>query len=98
MKVCFKAPRANAVMVEIENTLPALQEAVGGYIEAIPFASDVVIVCNEEGRLLNLPYNCMICGMEFYGPVLICGVNGEEFCDVPDAAARLIWRDRYVQM
>lgn len=98
MKVCFKAPRANAVMVEIENTLPALQEAVGGYIEVIPFAPDAVIICNEEGRLLNLPYNCMICGMEFYGPVLICGVNGEEFCDVPDAVARLIWRDRYVQM
>lgn len=38
--------------------LKELQEIVGGYIEIVPAVhSDEVIVVNEEGKLLNLPYN-----------------------------------------
>ena len=62
-----------------ENSLEAFQKAVGGYIEAVTVASDLVLICNEEGRLLNLPFNATICGMDFYGPVLAVGMNGDEF-------------------
>lgn len=44
--------------VEIDNSLEAMQELVGGYIEVImPYESQVALVCNEEGRLTNLPLN-----------------------------------------
>ena len=43
---------------EIEDTLAALQQAVGGYIEATyPFKDDVALICNEEGKLNGLPFN-----------------------------------------
>lgn len=65
-----------------ENSLEAFQKAVGGYIEVVTVASDLVLICNEEGRLLNLPFNTTICGMDFYGPVLAVGTKGEGFASI----------------
>lgn len=83
MKVIFKAPGCLPEFRDIPNTLEALQAAVGGYIETFTFATDAAVVCNEEGRILGLPYNRNVLGIPFYGPILIVGVNGEEFCDIP---------------
>lgn len=44
--------------VELENDLCSLQEAVGGYIEAVyPFDDPVALVVNDEGKLNSLPLN-----------------------------------------
>ena len=43
-------------------TLDNLQEAVGGYIETVPFAfgsTSYLMVVNEEGKLMNLPDNLL---------------------------------------
>ncbi len=43
---------------EISHTLESLQQIVGGYIQALyPFDDPVAIICNEEGKLLGLPWN-----------------------------------------
>ena len=68
-----------------ENSLSALQEAVGGYIETVTFASNACVVCNEEGLLLGLPYNCNFLGCDFYGTILIVGVKGENFSSLRSA-------------
>lgn len=85
IKVYVKEPDKDPEQRTIPNTLEALQEIVGGYIETYRIATDLTIICNEEGRLLGLPYNVTICGTSFVGSILFAGVNGEEFCDVPDA-------------
>ena len=69
--------------VNVSNSLEALQKNVGGYIETVTLARDLVVICNEEGRLLDLPYNCTICGVDFVGPILMVGVKGDEFADLP---------------
>ena len=38
-------------------TLLELQLIVGGYIEAVPTHDGRVMVCNEDGKRLNLPVN-----------------------------------------
>lgn len=37
--------------------LEELQEFVGGHIEIVSLADDLIMVVNEEGKLLNLPFN-----------------------------------------
>ena len=32
---------------------------------------------------MNLPHNCNVCGIDFVGTIVICGVEGEEFADLP---------------
>lgn len=71
-------------VAEIENTLEALQQGVGGKLEAVTLASDACILCNEEGRLLGMPYNITICGVSFVGPLLIVGIAGEDFAGLTE--------------
>lgn len=70
----------------IENDLEMLQGLVGGYIEAVTMqvkGKPMAIICNEEGRLRGLPYNCSINGVDFVGAIVIVGVDGDEFADIP---------------
>ena len=44
--------------IDIEDSLEAMQEVVGGYIEEyMPFEDDVAIVCNEEGKMNGAELN-----------------------------------------
>lgn len=85
MKAIRKKPGAQPEIIEVDNTLKALQAEVGGYIETVTIASDAVIICNEEGRILCLSDNCRVCGVDFVGTILVVGRNKDEFCDVPEA-------------
>ncbi len=69
--------------VNVSNSLEALQRNVDGYIECVRFTSDAVIICDEEGRLKGKPHNCFIAGHDFVGDILIVGVDGEDFTDLP---------------
>ena len=43
-----------------EKKLPTLKEAqefVGGYIEAVTFPNDDLLIINEDGKSKELPYN-----------------------------------------
>lgn len=84
MKALRKRPGEAWEEVEIENTLEALQAEVGGYIETVTLLSDLVIIVNEEGRINGMRFNMNLCGMQLFGTILAVGVDGDEFCDVPD--------------
>ena len=69
-----------------DEQLRALQEIVGGYIEAIyPYEEDVAIVCNEEGLINGLPFNRSVPGGYggVFGTFFICGLGEENFCSLP---------------
>lgn len=86
----IKEPGKKPRITEIENSLSALQEAVGGYIETVTFAEDCCVVCNEEGRLQGLPYNLTFCGVSFVGTILFIGVLGDEFADLSKEYAEIL--------
>lgn len=91
MKAIYKLPGKDPEIIDMENTLEALQEKVGGSIEAVTIATDARLICNENGKILGMPYNVSFCGDNIVGPILIVGVNGEEFCDLPNAS---FWMDQ----
>ena len=41
---------------EISSGLESLQSQVGGLIQAL-YIDDVALICNEEGKLIGLPWN-----------------------------------------
>ena len=58
MNVLMVEPGMVPRSVVLEDGLAAMQEAVGGSIEAVyPFEEAVALICNEEGKLLGLPLN-----------------------------------------
>ena len=90
MKVIIKEPGQRPRETEIENSLSALQQAVGGYIETVTFAEDCGIICNEEGRLQGLLYNLTFCGVSFVGTILFVGVAGDEFADLSEQQVEIL--------
>ena len=84
MRALYKAPTDDKFhQLNIPNDPHAIQELVGGYIETVTLATDACIICNEEGRLLGMAHNCKFCGADFVGPILLVGVDGDEFTDCP---------------
>lgn len=75
---------------QIENTLEALQQEVGGYIETLTLTSDLVLIMDEEGRLKgsspNIPARIFTDGL--VGTVIAAGISGEEFASVPEDIIR----------
>ena len=58
MKVVVVEPEKNPVVKEINGSLDSMQNVVGGWIQHImPWADDVALICNEEGKLRGLPLN-----------------------------------------
>ena len=79
----YEQPGGMAYVTNISNTLENLQKTVDGYIETVTLCSDLVIICNEEGRLKGLPSNCSVAGVDFVGTIVFAGIDEDEFCDVP---------------
>ena len=58
MNVLLVAPLEPPRAAELDNTLEAMQQAVGGPIQAVyPFEEPVALICHEEGKLVGLPLN-----------------------------------------
>ena len=74
--------------MEVENTLEGLQQFVGGYIECIGLTKELVLICNEEGKINGLEKNFTI-GTEniiidrIVGTAIIAGYYGPEIEDCP---------------
>lgn len=92
MKVLLVKPGKVPVVTDIVHDLPAMQEIVGGQIEASYPDSlpGVVMVGNEDGKYLRLPLNRYFIhgGMPdiMCGTFFICGTdyNACEFCSLTD--------------
>ena len=58
MRVIVVEPKKKPMVQDIDAGLESMQKIVGGPIEAVyPFDEPVALICNEEGKLLNLPLN-----------------------------------------
>lgn len=83
INILIKKPGLPPHFATVRNELPYLQAVVGGYIECFRITTDCVIICNEEGKLMGLPYNCTLVGEQLAGPIVFVGVDGEEFDSCP---------------
>ena len=97
MLAIIKQPGEPAKRIEIDNTLEAFQRAVGGYIETVTLFEDVTLICNEEGRLMGLPYNMDFVGIRFVGPVLAVGRTEDDFRGLTDEETQLVMKHVFRQ-
>lgn len=90
MTVLLVKPEMHPQVVEIENELELLQKIVGGLIETVyPFEDKVCLICNEEGKLLNLQMNrALYDNGSVYdviaGDFFVVGMGVEDFCSLTD--------------
>ena len=103
MEVLLVEPGKEARIAEIGSDLKSLQTAVGGWIEAIqPFDDPVALVCNDEGKIMQMPLNRALRGEDgkiydaIAGPFFICGLGEDNFCSLPkDLQAKYLEKFRW---
>ena len=83
ISVIIKEPGKDPERKVIKNTLEAMQKVVGGHIETVTLAENIVLIVNEEGLIHHLPYNCTFMHYSIYGPMMLVGVDGDSFCSLP---------------
>jgi len=81
-------------VLEVDNTLKALQKEVGGFIEVVTLSSSCAMIVNEDGKLCGLGFNTPatyttarhgICD-KIVGTALIVGTDcGDEFISLTEA-------------
>ena len=57
MRVLVVEPEQRPEVREIADSLKEMQGIVGGLIQPIYLDDSVVLICNDEGKLMNLPAN-----------------------------------------
>ena len=60
---------------DVDNNLRSFQEIVNGHIECIYPWEDIIVICNEEGKIKNLTPNRFVRGHLIVGTFIIIGNN-----------------------
>lgn len=99
--VILVEPGKEARLFTMEDSLEAMQSAVGGLIEEyMPYEDDIALVCNDEGKMMGMPANRAIKDENgqlmdiIAGPFFICyaPIESEKFLSLPDDL-----RDKYLE-
>ena len=105
MQVVVVEPKKKPMVQDIDAGLESMQKIVGGPIEAVyPFDEPVALICNEEGKLLNLPLNRALRDDEgnvydiISGTFFVCAAppDSDRFADLTDQQVKtyMEWFDR----
>ena len=91
---------------ELEHDLESMRHCVGGDIEVVyePGGRDAAMICNDEGKLLNLPLNRALRDEEgeiydvIAGTFFVCGAppDSESFTSLTDEQVNY-WMERFAK-
>ena len=91
MRILYYEVGRTNVEINIPNELKTLQDLVGGHLETVKVNADLSVVCNEEGLILNLPYNRVVNGQIIFGNFFITKFDGiDDFTDLTDEDINMI--------
>ncbi len=85
MRILVVEPEQRPEVKEIDDSLKTMQGIVGGLIQPVNLGDSVVLVCNDEGRLMDLPANRGLRDKEgqiydiVFGTFFLCGAPAD--CD-----------------
>lgn len=91
MQVLVVEPERRPEVREIDGSLKSMQEIVGGLIQPIYLEDSVALVCNDEGKFMDLPANRGLRDKEgqiydiVFGTFFLCGApaNCDHFTSLP---------------
>jgi len=109
--VIYVRPGKIPQIMEMEESLPAMQQMVGGMIEEyMPFYSetderiqDVALICNDEGKVRRMMPNRTIYGEDGEHLDVICGdfflcyapMESERFLSMPEDLQQVFYEKFY---
>lgn len=91
MKAIIKEVGKSPRVEEIENDLETIKSLVGGYIEVVGMEENILLICNEEGKLNGLPPNFSMGHDAIVGTAVFVAFDSkEDFTGLSDTQMLLI--------
>ena len=90
IRVLVVEPGKDPEVRVVENSLEGIQQIVQGYIECVTLrdkaGEELVLICNEEGKIRNLQMNVIIPEIDdmIFGTFLIAGTDRDELASLTD--------------
>ncbi len=84
IRAIFIRPGEAPRMGTQRNRLKELQDRVGGPIGVVTITYGMAVICNENSVMSDMKYCAKIGDIQFFGPILVVGTDGEDFTDVPE--------------
>ena len=91
IKVLYMEVGKEPKFIEVVDKLKNLQELVDGFIESVYLGENLVVICNEEGKLRDLDVNKFLFNIDgrlvdvLCGNLFACRVDEEgNFADIQD--------------
>ena len=78
MRAIIKEVGKTPQVKDIDNTLEALKDIVGGYIEVVSMEDNILLICNEEGKMQGLPPNFSMGYDVIVGTAVFVSYDGKE--------------------
>ncbi len=84
LRVLIVEPHLPPREAVIENNLEAMQKTVGGLVEFVSMGgdNDVLLICNEEGKLMGLDGNRRVGEDIIAGTFFLCADGGEKLASL----------------
>lgn len=94
MRAIYKAPGKDPQIVETTRIFEILKQIVGGTVTEQKISDNAALLFDAEGERFERKPNFYLGAIAevIYGPVLVVGVNGDEFDTLPDDEAEEISR------
>ena len=78
IRILVVAPNEEPYQLKIPHTLKEMQKVVGGLVEYVQLEHNVDLICNDEGKLLNLELNRVLGNDVIAGTFFIAGQHKGE--------------------
>lgn len=78
IRIIVVAPNEEPHQLKIPHTLKDMQKVVGGLIECVKLEHNIDLICNDEGKLLNLELNRVLGNDVIAGTFFIAGQHKGE--------------------
>lgn len=76
-------PGKKARTVRINNSMQNFKKIIGGEPELLRLGDNMAAVCDENGKLKNLPFAGIFKQYFLVGTVILVGIQGNEVVDFP---------------
>lgn len=104
MRILVVEPEHRPEVRDIDGTLGSMQNIVGGLIQPVyPFEEPVVLVCNDEGKFMDLPANRALRDKNdqiydiVFGTFFLCGApaDSDHFTSLTQEQIERYWKQFY---
>lgn len=92
MKILVKKPNEKPYVTEIENTLEGIGSIIDGFFEIIRIRQfpGLCCVCDDEGKLKDLPYNFTLYNDDIVGAVFFVNEEHTDFVDINEGYLEIL--------